>query len=383
MRLYTPPMRLLVGMPDPASLGGPATCEPPLVAELRRAGLDVTEEVYVYGDRFDGITLLQRARRVFRTASRFRALTRSSRFDVVHLNTAFDFKALLRDVICVSAMRRHVGSLFLKLHGCDPSFLRTRNPVVRVLRRILLAQVDAVGALSSEERDGLLALGLPRSKVVVVKNAVEPLAAASPSDAMEDRGSEAPPTMLFVARMVASKRLIDVVRACGLLAAAGRDVRLVCVGDGPSRAESEAAADDLGLGGRVRFVGYVPESETHPYYATSTALVFPTETEGFSLTIFNAVASGLPVLTTRIRAAADYLSEPANCLWVDPGDPERLAARIAELLDDPELRATMAANNRELARLFRAAAIVDEYVELYDSLVSGATQPEQETAVAL
>src|SRR3989442_13295084 len=44
-------LRLLIGMPDPASLGGPATCEPPFVAELRKQGVAVEEEIYVYGDK--------------------------------------------------------------------------------------------------------------------------------------------------------------------------------------------------------------------------------------------------------------------------------------------------------------------------------------------
>ena len=282
--------------------------------------MDVLEEVYVYGDRFDGITFARRIRRVLRTARLFRRIVRTERLDLVHLNTAFDLKALLRDVVCVLATRRHVETLLLKLHGSDPGLLRTRNPALRLLRRVLLAQVDAVGVLSTEERASMLALGLPEHKVFVVKNAIEALAPGrSPS------GRPARPALLFIARMVPTKGLIDVVRACAILRTNGRDFTLVCVGDGPSRAEAEAEVAALGLAELVRFVGYVPEAETGAYYATSTALVFPTHTEGFSLTIFNAVALGLPVLTTRIRAAADYLSEPENCLWVEPRDPEGIA----------------------------------------------------------
>jgi glycosyltransferase involved in cell wall biosynthesis len=356
-------MRVLVGMPDPSSLGGPATCEPPLVAALRDAGIDVREEVYVYGDRFDGITLLQRVRRVLRTARHFRRTVRAERFDLVHLNTAFDVKALLRDVVCVLAIRRHTRRLLLKLHGSDPGFVQTSNLLLRLLRRLLLSRVDAIAVLSTEERSSMLALGLPPHKVVVVKNAIEP--------ATVEPQRPARPVLLFVARMVATKGLIDVVRACGILAAAGRDFELLCVGDGPERAGAESEAASLGLSGRTRFPGYVPEAETTAFYATSTALVFPTQTEGFSLTIFNAVACGLPVLTTRIRAAADYLAEPDNCLWVRPHDPSALAERIETLLEDEPLQRSMSRNNRELARRFTAASIVGEYVDLYRSLVDG------------
>lgn len=354
-------MRILVGMPDPSSLGGPATCEPPFVEALRRSGIDVVEAVYVYGDRFDGITLAQRIRRVLRTARRFRALVRESEFDLVHLNTAFDLKALLRDVVCVTVIRRRSRVVFLKLHGCAPEFLLTRNPLVRLLRRALLAQVDGVGVLSTDEQASVCALGLRRSDVFVVKNAIEPFTdvRVAESDVSDV------PQLLFVARMVPTKGLLDVVHACALLAASGRAFRLVCVGDGPTRPEAEAEVARRGLTEKVRFVGYVPEAETGTFYASSTALVFPTQTEGFSLTIFNAVAAGLPVLTTRIRAAADYLSEPENCLWVEPRDGEGLARRVAELLDEPELLASMRRNNLALAPRFRATSIVGEYLDLY------------------
>ena len=356
-------MRVLIGMPDPSSLGGPATCEPPLVEALRRSGVDVVEEVYVYGDRFDGITLAQRMRRVLRTAKRFRSLVRSERYDLVHLTTAFDVKALLRDVVCVTAIRRRSRVIFLKIHGTDPAFLRTRNPLIRLLRSILLAQVDAIGVLSTEEQAGALALGLDREDVFVVKNAIEP--PAPPTD-----GTAAPevPRLLFIARMVPTKGLIDVVRACAILQTEGREFSLLCVGDGPARADAEEEVTLRGLTDRVQFVGYVPESETGAFYASSTALVFPTQTEGFSITIFNAVAAGLPVITTRIRGAADHLSEPENCLWVAPRDPEGLANRIGELLDDPGLRASIRRNNLALAPRFRASHVVGEYVDLYRTL---------------
>jgi glycosyltransferase involved in cell wall biosynthesis len=233
-----------------------------------------------------------------------------------------------------------------------------------MLRAILLAQVDAIGVLSTEERAGVLALGLDAEDVFVVKNAIEP-PAPGPAGGTDVPGV---PRLLFIARMVPTKGLIDVIRACALLAADGHDFSLLCVGDGPARREGEEEVRLRGLADRVQFVGYVPESETGRFYASSTALVFPTQTEGFSITIFNAVAAGLPVVTTRIRGAADHLSEPENCLWVEPRDPVGLAQRIGELLDDPELRASMRENNLALAPRFRAAYVVGEYIDLYRTL---------------
>jgi glycosyltransferase involved in cell wall biosynthesis len=98
-------------------------------------------------------------------------------------------------------------------------------------------------------------------------------------------------------------------------------------------------------------------------------LVFPTyHYEGFPMVIFKSVAAGLPIITTRIRAAADYLSEPDNCLWVEPQNPHMLAEKIARLLDQTETRARMRRNNLELADEFTARAVAPEYLEIYNQL---------------
>src|SRR6266550_6739941 len=65
-------MRLLIGMPDPDSLGGPAACEPPFVTELRRLGQSVEEETYVYGEQLTRTSTTRRIRRVLTTAFRLR-----------------------------------------------------------------------------------------------------------------------------------------------------------------------------------------------------------------------------------------------------------------------------------------------------------------------
>lgn len=86
-------------MPDKASLGGPIYCEPPFVAALRSAGIEVDEEIYVYGDVAKPTPLWRRVDRVLRAASRLRRRTRQQRYDLIHLNTSFDKKCVMRDLV--------------------------------------------------------------------------------------------------------------------------------------------------------------------------------------------------------------------------------------------------------------------------------------------
>ena len=369
-------MRLLMGMPDRGSLGGPAACEPPFVAALRALGAEVAEETYVYGEQRSGrTTFRRRVARVLMTARLLRRRLRREPFDIVHLNTSFDTMALLRDAATIRLLRPTRAKIFLKFHGSDAALFETNNPALRALVRFVLESADGIGLLSSEERENFTRAGVDRRKLFVVKNAVV-------AGAEADRGAGAnlraklgvdaeTPLLLFIARFIPAKGLTDVLRACAILRDEGRAFCLLCLGDGEARAAAEAEAARLRLDERVRFFGYVPEAETPEFYAGSTMLLFPTyHYEGFPMVIFKSIAAGLPVITTRIRAAADYLREPDHCLWVEPKNPRMLAEKIARLLGETNARAAMRRHNLELARQFTAASVAPEYLEIYNRLAN-------------
>ena len=366
-------MRILAGMPETGSQGGPAACEPPFIAELRRRGHEVEEEVYAYADSTSGIP--GRIVRVMNTARRFQERVQVGNFDLVHINTSLDTKALLRDSVIVTRLRANRAKIFLKFHGSDAQLLKTRNPTLAIARRRLLSHADGIGLLSSEEQENFLRLGVSPQKLFVIKNVVESSSHLPNSDFRKQMNfPDDMPLLLFIGRFIPAKGLLDVIRAVGLLRDRGQEFLLLCIGDGPARNEAEQEVTQLNLQDHVRFFGYIPEAETVDFYVNSTLLVFPTyHYEGFPMVIFNAAAAGLPIITTRIRAAADYLKEPDNCLWVEPQDPELLAKRISAVLGDTELRNAMSKNNKRLALEFSAAKVTSEYVAAYERLREGAT----------
>lgn len=363
-------MRILVGMPEQGSQGGPAACEPPFIAELRRLGHHVEEEVYAYAQTHS--TTLRRISRVRKTARRLRERLRSSAFDLVHINTSFDTKAVLRDAVVVSCIPSTGPKVFLKFHGSDAALLKTSNPLLRSLGGYLLARANGIGVLSSEERGNFLAAGVPANKVFIVKNVVED---SPPSPDSHFRAKlklpEDTPLLLFIGRFIEAKGLADVIHACKLLRDRNQNFMLLCVGEGPARETAETEVKRLSLDSHVRFFGYVTEEEAAEFYANSTLLVFPTyHYEGFPMVIFNAAAAGLPIITTRIRAAADYLAEPENCLWVNPRSPDQLADAMLTLITQRDAREKMSANNRVLAARFSAEIVTREYLESYGRVLS-------------
>jgi glycosyltransferase involved in cell wall biosynthesis len=360
-------------MPDPESLGGPAACEPPFVAELRKQGATVEEEIYVYGDKLSRTTSTRRVKRVLAAAFRLRRRLRSGPYDLLHLNSSFDGRALLRDIVTL-AIIGHRAKVFIKFHGSDADLLRTQNPMRKRFVHRLLTRVDGIGLLSTEEKQNFVSAGWPAEKIFVVKNIVQRGFPARDEGFNAQYGlSNSLPTLLFIGRFIPAKGLLDVVKACGLLRDKGMDCALMCVGDGPARVTGEAEVSRLLLNDRVRFAGLVSEEATAEFYVNCSLLVFPTyHYEGFPMSIFYAVAAGMPIITTRIRGAADYLREPENCLWTEPKNPSMLAEKIALLLNDGAARGRMSEANRELAANFSAAAVTREYLGAYAKILTSA-----------
>jgi glycosyltransferase involved in cell wall biosynthesis len=374
-------MRVLIGMPESGTRSGPNACEPPFVDALRALGVDVLEVTFVFGDNLEAAGVAARIRRVVGAARNLRRVAAANEVDVVHLNTSFDPKTVLRDAFTLTLLGRSTAPVFLKLHGSDASLVTHGPAPLRLLARYVLRRAAAIGVLSSAERDSFVSAGVPASKIHLVRNALPTPHVAPSLDrflAQHDL-PDGVPRLVFISRLIPTKGLIDTIRAASVLRDRGMRFVLICVGDGPERPKAEEEVRLLGLEQHVRFLGYLREAEAAGFYQHCDLLVFPTfHDEGLPIVLLNALAAGLPIVTTRTRAAVDYLSEPETCLWVKPRVPVDIASRMAELIGDDALRAAMADRGREQALLFQPAVVASLYKDLYETLTGGASAPAVE-----
>lgn len=176
----------------------------------------------------------------------------------------------------------------------------------------------------------------------VVTNGVDRPEAVPPAAARE-RG-----LVTVTARMVEKKGLDTLVAAVGQLVADGRtDVRLEVIGDGPDRPALEAQIAELGLGDRVVLRGGQPPSEVRATLARAEVFALPAreardgDTDGLPVALLEAMARGAAVVATPIAGLPEAVLDGETGLLVPPDDPAALAAAIARLLDDAELRARL------------------------------------------
>lgn len=153
--------------------------------------------------------------------------------------------------------------------------------------------------------------------------------------------------LLYVGRLAAVKGLPVLFESLAMLKASNPDVMLTVVGDGSERADLQQMVVNLGIDKNVDFVGYKSQAEVRQYMQQTDVFVLPSFAEGLPIVLMEALAAGVPAVSTQIAGHSDLIENGVNGYLVPPGDSASMAARVRMLLDDQALRAQLGAAGRE------------------------------------
>lgn len=248
---------------------------------------------------------------------------------------------------------------------------------VRFLDRHLPRTLEKAAAVLTDSQfiadEIVTRLGVPRAKLRVVPlgadAAYRPRARDELTPMLAKHGLADAAYLLVVATQEPRKNLARLARAYAALPASMRARHpLVIVGArGWLQAELEKVLVPLEARGEVRRLGYIAEAELPLIYAGAHAFAFPSLYEGFGLPVLEAMASGVPVLTSNVSSlpeiARDDHGEVALC--VDPFDEDALRGGLERLLADDAWRARAAVRGARCARSFTWTRCVDETVAVY------------------
>ncbi len=251
--------------------------------------------------------------------------------------------------------------------------LGVRTPAQRFIERQAFRFADVVVANSAKVKDFLIGEGVVPDKVEVIHNGLD-----------LSRFPEKKPDRLAVLGILGlpldqSNKLVTMVanlrhdvknhpmllRAASLVCDQRTDVHFVLAGDGELRPDLEHMAHELGIADRVHFIG---ECHTIPnLLSLSFAGVLTSRHEGFSNSILEYMAVGLPVVATDVGGASEAITDGETGFLVASDDPEALAARLMELLGSENLSLQMGRRGREKIRAhFSIEAQRDKTLALYN-----------------
>lgn len=307
------------------------------MAALRRAGLDPVPAPF--GGRFD-----LRTRRILRAeAARFQPdivityMSRASRF------TPRASIALRGNFVTIGRL----GGYY------DLKYFRR-------CQHLICNTPDLVDYVASE--------GWPRERAHYIANFVDDrVAAPIARDTLNTPGDA--PLIFALGRLHRNKAFDTLLRAV----AGTDDVWLWLAGGGPQRAELEGLAAQLGIAGRVRFLGW--QDDPAPYFAAADMFVIPSRHEPLGNVLLEAWVAGLPVIAAASQGPSQLIEEGVNGLLVPIDDPPAMAAAITGLVSEPKKAAALASEGRRsYEREYTQAASVARHLALFEAVMkSGAS----------
>lgn len=240
----------------------------------------------------------------------------------------------------------------------------THRTLSRVRDRVVAVSEDLCQYLA-------MRVGVPANRLVVIGNAVDPTVYDGTGGRPRFRESLNVPAgaacVGIVARLVPVKDHRTLLRAAARVFHEAPDSCLLVVGDGPLRGDLERLARELGIAGRTRFLGH--RTDVPAILPALDLFVLSSLHEGISLTLLEAMASGLAVVATRVGGTPEVVVDGHTGLLVPPGRPGLLADAIIRLLRDPRLRMEMGkAGQARVYERFGVQAMVEAYQRLYEGL---------------
>jgi len=339
-----------------------------------RPKIDASDRIEKAGIRVIRIPCSGRADR--QTVRAIRRLMRTEQIDILH---SHGYKA---DIYGYLAARRLSIPIIATRHnqrGLGHTFAIRLYEFVDIL---VLRHFNAVAAVSDLIAEELCRAGVAPKKVTVIGNGIDlsRFVGASPTLSKElNKGQR-----LFIGtagRLIPQKGIEYFLMAASEVLKEFPTLLFGIVGEGLHRSALEGLMRDLDIERSVVFTG--PRADMPNVYASFDIFVLPSLEEGMPMTVLEALASGLPVIATKVGAVAKLVFPNQTGILVQPSEAGGLSAALISLIRDPELRARLGQNGRSLVQNeYSSSVMAQRYQRLYEGLLNEKTRVQKSISVS-
>jgi glycosyltransferase involved in cell wall biosynthesis len=340
--------------------GGMGTCIANLTAAMPQ--VEPSLRIELYDTRGPG-RLTASPPYFFAALARIAGHALTGRSQILHAHMAARGSAVRKLTAVALATPLGIPSV-IHLHGSgfDAWYRRLSRPA-RAMVRWGFRRAGRIIALSDHWRRFLVSeAGVPEDRIDVIYNGVpEPATAADRSAAV--------PHIVFLGHLSERKGVASLLAALALPDMARLEWRATLAGDGNREAFVEMTRR-LGITQRVDFPGWVDRAAADRLLASASIFVLPSRAEALPMAILEALAAGVPVVTTPVGSIPEFLSDGISALLVQPDDATGLGRALVRLLRSPDLRAALSAEGRLVfKRNFDIATVTRQVAETYRRLL--------------
>jgi glycosyltransferase involved in cell wall biosynthesis len=307
---------------------------------------------------------------------RFVRMLKREKFDIIHTN-------LIRADIIGRFAGRFAGVpvIVTTEHGIHTWLVRGKivEGIVKRLYRYTAGFTDRIIAVSDYVKERLILAGVPASKCQRIYNGVDinrfvPISLEEKKEFRKYLADFAFENLIgVVSNMVELKGHIYFVQAIPLILQRHPDSLFVFVGEGPLQSSLEEDVRKMGVGQRVRFLGKLL-AVTPKLMASLDVLVQPSLTESFGLVVAEGMATGVPIVASRVGGVPEIIEDGVTGFLVEPQNPGELAGKVNLLLaNKPQAYAFGEAGRKRIVVNFSIEYTAEEYYQLYRRLCAPKT----------
>jgi glycosyltransferase involved in cell wall biosynthesis len=307
----------------------------------------------------------------FRDCARFTQALVNFHPTIVHIGTAFGL-SFLKHSYCV-LVARILGKRVLLHPHCSLSVLyQERSKIWRWFFRNVIRLTDGIIVLSQEWLQ--LNSIVPGSKVFYLPNSIDSgLYKSAREYHLGSNQRHGPSSILYLGYLGKAKGTFELIDAAQITHTRDPYMVFELVGSELTPGELsllEEKVNTLGLQGTVKLNGPADSIEKIEYFRNADIFVYPSYHEGTPMAILEAMASGLPIVASRVGGIPDVVSDQVNGILVEPRNPEQLADAICRLNNDQILLSTMQKNSYQIVlENFSIDQHVIKLVKIYEFVV--------------
>lgn len=310
---------------------------------------------------------------------RVRGAQRSNLFTLSFLIPAFlAIRKIKPDVVHTQSITMGLCATLIKKILKKPYVVYSRGELYMswafksVISKLVLRNADGVIALTNDMKKNISEIYA--GNVYVIPNGIEVdrFVSLSKRNSREELNiAEGDKVVIFVGRFRPEKDIACLIRAMEILVARNPKVRALIIGEGPEEEKLVELTRKVNLDRHVNFAGQVAPKKVPEYMAAADVFVLPSLSEGFPGVILEAMASGLPVVATRVTGIPEIITDGENGFLVSPGDYKQIAEAVLPILENDELSQRMSENNKTKVKQYSWRNTVQMLEEVYMQVSKG------------
>jgi glycosyltransferase involved in cell wall biosynthesis len=246
--------------------------------------------------------------------------------------------------------------------------------VVHMLRKIALARFDKIVAVSNFTKTLAIRAGISESNVTVIYNSCDQSLYSTRDKAMARQRLQIPldkKIMLYVGNLVKVKGVDILIECCKTILPKIQDFLLFIIGNGGDREKLESLVISRELAENIKFLGLLEPTKLPDYYNAADIFILPSLTEGHSVALLEAMASGLPVVASMVGGNKETVEDGINGFLFETGKADILAENLLKILTDNNLHELMSKRSSQIySEKFSTKTQIEKYLKLYQSLLN-------------